>query len=98
MRHVNAEILRLFFGVGSPDFPQQLFVRDDLPRVPCQHLEKTILGGSQFYLESFDGDGMAVEVDGEMPGFKMRIFRAERRPSLDRPKPGQELGRIKRLG
>src|SRR5918999_6538839 len=63
MSHIDAQILRLLFGIGSPDFAQQLFVGNDLARVLGENLKQRILGHGKFYFASYHRHYARIEVD-----------------------------------
>jgi hypothetical protein len=66
VRHIDAQVLGLFLRVRSPDFPQQVFVRDDLACMLREDFQQGIFCRGQFYLLLVDRDGVAVEINSEM--------------------------------
>src|SRR5436309_9800585 len=85
MHHVDTQILRLFFGIGTPNLAQQLLLRHHFSSVDRQQLEERILSGGELDFASGDGDAMTVKVDDEVAGFKAGGLATAGNAPLDRP-------------
>src|SRR6266545_8177868 len=87
VHHVDAQILRLLFGIWSPHLAQQLLLRHHFSSVEREDLEQRILSGGKPDLAVLDSHDVTIEVDGQMARFEASILCAARRATLNCAKP-----------
>lgn len=60
---MDAEVVRELLGVRSPEFPQDLAVGDDAPRVADEDPEQAVLLDGQVHLRAAAANATVGEVD-----------------------------------